>query len=331
MVITVGSRVCLTDQTDGKKYSATALSPAGAGWLIHMDPIPGYPDGFNTEAPLDWLTEGECVVPPSVGNIYFISSFQFGNPLIWVDGRSLGRQTPLTYFNVSEGLHTYKYTYPGYNDYNGTINVLANQTVTATGDLIPPPDVTTGKISFSSLPIGAEIFLNDQAKGKTPQTLDNISPGMYPFTLKFSGYNDFTGVVTVIADITAEVNAVMIPSSGGTGTGSLKLISTPDKADIIIDGQPYDAKTPAIIPDLPTGTHTYILQKTGYTDVTGTVDIGLNRINIIVATFTAPGAGTGTNGSTAAILIVAGVSAAVIYKLSKKKESKNGLRRNSLN
>lgn len=57
MVITIGSRVCVTDITDGSRYNGTVMYAIPGGWAIQYD----YPV-LTAEVPLSWITEGECVI-----------------------------------------------------------------------------------------------------------------------------------------------------------------------------------------------------------------------------------------------------------------------------
>jgi hypothetical protein len=61
---------------------------------------------------------------------------------------------------------------------------------------------------------------------------------------------------------TLRVEAILTPlASGSLGVGSL-----PDGATILIDGVPFDQRTPAVISQLVVGTHTVQLQRKGFED-----------------------------------------------------------------
>jgi len=74
----------------------------------------------------------------------------------------------------------------------------------------PPPQ--TGSVSFSSVPPGAAIYLDNNYRGVTPQTLGNIPFGSHVVKLTLGNYQDWTGNVELTAGSpTASVNAVLNP------------------------------------------------------------------------------------------------------------------------
>ncbi len=208
-----------------------------------------------------------------------------------------------------------------------------------------PPQI--GNISFTSTPSGAEIFLDGTDQGvMTPNTAMNVPAGDHSYVLKLAGYNDYTGTVSVVTGQTAAVTVTMIASctplwncelpltgieADGCGNkrpnptgcnppqiGNISFVSTPAGAEIYIDGADQNIKTPATISDIPLGTHTYTLKQTGYNDVTGTTDVGLNQTAIASATLipvARPGIGTGT---IMALLLAAGALGAVILGSGQK-------------
>lgn len=186
-----------------------------------------------------------------------------------------------------------------------------------------PPQV--GNISFTSTPSGAKIFLDgtDQAVN-TPNIVSNVPVGTHTYILRLAGYNDYAGSISVTMGQTAAVTATMTvactpvwkceqplngyeadgcgnrrlnPTCNPPQVGSISFISTPQGAEIFIDGADQNIKTPATIFNIPVGTHTYTLKQTGYNDVTGTANVGLNQVAVASETFTPvtiPGIGSGT-------------------------------------
>lgn len=203
------------------------------------------------------------------------------------------------------------------------------------------PPLAGGSISFVSTPPGAEIFIDGADQGvMTPNTAMNVPAGDHIYVLKLAGYDDYSGTVSVISGQTASVTTTLIaacvpawkcelPLTGyetdGCGNrranpacnppqiGSISFASTPPGAEIYIDGADQGVKTPATIFNIPVGTHTYTLKQTGYIDVTGTVDVGLNQTAVASATLTPvakPGIGA---GMILTLLLAAGAFGAVIF------------------
>lgn len=65
--------------------------------------------------------------------------------------------------------------------------------------VVAPPAPTTGSVRVFTTPRGAEILIDGESIGQTPQTLDNLPPGSVRFTLRLEGFRS----ATVEAQITA--------------------------------------------------------------------------------------------------------------------------------
>ena len=243
-----------------------------------------------------------------------------------------------TFRGISPGTHTYELRMAGYQSATGTFELALDTPI-----VVPPP---AGSVSFSSIPAGAEIFIDGADQGvMTPNTVTNVPPGDHIYLLKLAGYNDYSGTVSVVSGQTATVTATLTPTcipawncesplngyeNDGCGNrrenstcnppqiGSISFASIPPGAEIYIDGADQNIKTPATISDIPVGTHTYAFKQTGYIDVTGTVDVVLNRTTVASATLipvAKPGIGLGTGMF---LLLTAGALGAVALRSRQK-------------
>jgi formylglycine-generating enzyme required for sulfatase activity len=96
---------------------------------------------------------------------------------------------------------------------------------------------STGSIQVSSVPIGAQIYLDDSNTGKTTNTtLTNVSPGSHSVKLILSGFMEFSVSVSVAQGQTAtvsgtlEIEMVTLPSSAfymGSNSGEAYLEEKP--------------------------------------------------------------------------------------------------------
>jgi len=128
---------------------------------------------------------------------------------IYLDTILQSVRTPATITGVSVGSHSYTIKLIEYEDASGTVTVVADQTTVVPVTLIPV--VTTGSISFSSTPSGADIYLDTILQtSKTPSTITDISTGTHSYTLKLTGHNDATGTVTVTANQTTNVSVTLV-------------------------------------------------------------------------------------------------------------------------
>lgn len=192
-------------------------------------------------------------------------------------------------FRVDEGTTSISISKTGYNTFTTTELVHSDKTFNY---VLSPAGIARGSIHFVSLPTGAEIFIDGADQGiKTNATISGIPAGEHAFMLRLSGYNDFTGKVTVIGGGVVEVYGSLTPST--PGKGALYVNSTPGGADISIDGQSQNIQTPVTITDLTAGSHEVKLTKAGYKDFSSTVTITAGATTYLNASLIVqPGTGT---------------------------------------
>lgn len=82
----------------------------------------------------------------------------------------------------------------------------------------------TGALSVSSTPTGASVYLDDQYKGTTPLSLENIPIGTYSLIVKKSGYDNWQNSVTI--------------NTGETITQNAKLTLTP-RANVMVQNTAF--------------------------------------------------------------------------------------------
>lgn len=188
---------------------------------------------------------------------------------------TLGTQGKLTdatgfvQFRIDQGTIDVSISKTGYNTFTTVELVFTDKSFNY---MLSPAGMASGSIHFVSLPLNAGIFIDNTDQGvKTNYTVTNIPAGEHTFTLKLAGYNDFTGKVMVLGGSVVEVYVVLTAAT--PGAGALYIASTPIDADITMDGQPQNIKTPYTIANIPAGSHEVKLSKAGYQDLTQTVTI----------------------------------------------------------
>jgi hypothetical protein len=67
-----------------------------------------------------------------------------------------------------------------------------------------------GAMEITSSPSGASVSLNDQFRGKTPLTVQNLPPGTYQVTFTHPGYSTFSTPVSVQEGRVSEVIATLV-------------------------------------------------------------------------------------------------------------------------
>lgn len=144
----------------------------------------------------------------------------------------------------------------------------------------PTPNV--GDLNITSAPEGAKIYIDDiDQLSNTPSILRDIPVGSRRFALKLEGYNDTVGTVQISGGMTTYVYATLIPLS--PTTGAIDVSSTPEGAELFIDGTDQNVKTPANITGLPEGNYTIKLTLTGYQEWAGTVKIKAGQTTYLSA------------------------------------------------
>ena len=182
---------------------------------------------------------------------------------IYLDGMYDGGHTPLIILEIPVGTHTIKLTKSGYNDISKTITVSSGMTTYVSETLL----TQTGTISVSSNPSGVNVYLDGAYKGTTPTTLYDVLTGSHTVKLTKSGYNDVSSTVTVSSDQTTSISKTLTVQSG-----SISVSSNPTGANIYLDGT-YKGTTPKTLNNVPIGSHTVKLTKTGYNDVSSVMSI----------------------------------------------------------
>lgn len=124
-----------------------------------------------------------------------------------------------------------------------------------------------GSISITSDPSGASVYLDGTHKGTTPISLDNVDSGSHTIELTKSGYESKTLAVSLSAGGAENIRESLEPL-----TGSISISSDPSGANIYLGGI-YKGTTPTTISGVLPGSHTIILEKDGYEDLSESVSV----------------------------------------------------------
>jgi peroxiredoxin len=123
-----------------------------------------------------------------------------------------------------------------------------------------------GSIFVQSDTAGADILLDNSVTGKrTPDTLINVKTGSHQIKVQMAGYLSYP------VSIIVEVKEDSIVSASFTllslSYGSLRVSSSVDGADIVVDNVPTGQKTPYLFShDIATGAHIISIFKNGYSN-----------------------------------------------------------------
>ncbi|NMB78241.1 MAG: PEGA domain-containing protein [Methanomicrobiales archaeon] len=74
----------------------------------------------------------------------------------------------------------------------------------------PPLAVETGTVQVTSIPAGAELYLDGEYRGTTPATISGIPAGSHTVELRLEGYERWSAPVTITPGGTAKVPAALM-------------------------------------------------------------------------------------------------------------------------
>ncbi|NQU05599.1 MAG: PEGA domain-containing protein [Calditrichaeota bacterium] len=210
---------------------------------------------------------------------------------VFLDGDRLG-MTPLEKNDLTPGEGMLTVEKDGY--------VTNSQIVRLKVGDNPPVNVylaiQTGSISITTIPSGAEVFLDNESIGVyngTPIVRNKLSIGSHTARVRMEGYNDASQTIDVTFNTTSTVQLSLQGKPG-----ALFVTTTPSGASIYLDGVDTDKKTSAKISDLSSGQHKLGLRLSGYNDIVKTVivlpgktetinetlDVGLDKTGLADAT-----------------------------------------------
>jgi hypothetical protein len=133
--------------------------------------------------------------------------------------------------------------------------------------------IKTGMILIRTIPEGADVWVDEVYKGKSPFQQEMAS-GYYNFRLSKKYFYEKTGDFRVFVDST---NKLEIPLDANFGSLNLSVLPAGLATKVTIDGGDLQLRLPATIDTLPTGSHNIILQTDLYEPATRTFIIEDNK------------------------------------------------------
>ena len=159
---------------------------------------------------------------PNVAHIKVIS--HPGNAEVYLDGTLAGYTNDagvpgaLT-LATTPGNHKISIEKTGYRDYDTTQYFNGGTTSTVEKALTHIISPLTGSVEVTSTPSGANVYLDDNYKGITPVTLNDVPAGNHKITLMLDGYSKSEGTTEVEGGKTSSVSVSLSPSQGGQSGG----------------------------------------------------------------------------------------------------------------
>jgi hypothetical protein len=195
--------------------------------------------------------------------------------VVFIDNVMKGR-TPLTLTDTGIGDHRITMTLDGYDEYTRNIIVESATPLSIAAVLTrivpqpttqPPPN---GSIAITSIPSGAEVFIDGWQSGIAPIIISEILPGNHQVTLVSKGYDNWSHIVSIGSGRMSAINAELVATK--EITGSLAVITDPAGAEIFIDGD-FKGVSPVTIPGLSPGIHVVLSTLKEYANTTTNISI----------------------------------------------------------
>jgi PEGA domain len=212
---------------------------------------------------------------------------------VYLDGAYRGT-TPLTLCNPSVGTHIIQIRLDGYKEWKSTVEIESWGVQTVSATLVPDSSGTTATINVSSVPAGAAVKLDGNAKGVTPITLKELAPGIHIVQLTLAGYGEWKSTVDIPKGETKNLNVTLVPKSASE-TGYITVTSIPGGALVKLDGNPagrIPANSSLKLSSLAPGDHTIALELPGYLPYSTRTSVVPGKISEVSAILVPAGKGT---------------------------------------
>lgn len=189
---------------------------------------------YNTLTASVTITDGQTyVLNPSLNANFAELTLQVpGNAQIWVDGNFVGTGKYMGRFEL--GGHSIECRKEGHTSSYRTINVTPSMSLDIINLDAPAP--IYGSMSVESNPMGAEIYVDGEFKGKTPTILNNIIVGNRKVEVRLNGYIPWEKTVNIKKDVPTDFYASEVTLRKEDRDVTVN-ISTDASASIYVDGE----------------------------------------------------------------------------------------------
>jgi len=205
---------------------------------------------------------------------------------IIIDGVERGL-TPMTIDSLVTGSHRMFLVYPGYETLQKGIKSEEGKTITISEVLLPK----TGSLTLITKPTGANVYINNVLKGKTPFNVSDILVKDYIVMLALKDYETVTRRLTVQynEDITHNFSLDPLP-------GDISVITFPEKVNIRVGDKKYKSNNVGMVNiQLPVGKHKLIFNLKGYENTERFITLVANEKTVLEVNLKKLPAGVSSN------------------------------------
>ena len=175
-------------------------------------------------------------------------------------------ETPCSFSNLMPGDYNLEVKKNGFQPTQTALQIRAGQTLDEKITL----EATALGLRIVSHPEGADVFINgDKQSGQTPLTIP-LAPNTYNLVMRLQGYEPYTQSVIVRDNLQTQLDIELKPK--GAHVAWAQVDSTPQGADIWVDGSPTGRQSPARV-EISAGIHTVVLKKDGFQNARRSVQL----------------------------------------------------------
>jgi len=251
--------IFLDDEEVGRTpASLKSIVPGRHEMEVRMDGYEIWSESLDIEAETE--TTLTAVLDARTGSIKIES--EPTEAKIYLDGEETGT-TPDTLGPITIGTHSVEIRMDGYEVWSDTATIEPDKESALKALL----QIKNGSIRVESTPPGADIYLDGEKTGTTPDTLLSIVPAQHEVEVKMDDYEVCSETVVVETDKESLLTVAL-----KLRTGSLSIKSKPSKAKVFLNGDDIGT-LPKTLTDLKPGKYSVEVSLPEYEVWSETVDI----------------------------------------------------------
>jgi hypothetical protein len=175
---------------------------------------------------------------------------------------------------LKPGRYEVRISHEGYLTQEKTVKIGLNETVEL---LVKLEELFEGALLVSTIPPGADIYINGELRGKSPENFLKIPAGKYQIRITKEGYKPIEKMTTIFKNQSTDIKEELAAQ-----TGTLFVKAFPAEAEIHLDNK-YLGTSPQMVRNLVIGKHEVRITHEDYSDFIENVQIepdSQRRLNI---------------------------------------------------
>jgi PEGA domain-containing protein len=178
---------------------------------------------------------------------------------VFVDGEDKGK-APLTISDIKPGEHIVGGRKPKFKPQEQTIRVAPSENAIVSFRMeLAPVDRPHAALKVQSTIPNAEVFVDGSSLGRAPIDRSDLDPGKHFVVVHRDGFTDFKREIFLVENQAVALVADL------SATGALRILSTPEGAEVRIDGE-LIGHTPVQHDGVSSGDHIVEFRLKGYFD-----------------------------------------------------------------